>query len=329
MIGPVRGKLMQHPALATTVIRAVKTANIVHIHGVWEDLQHHAVKACQQAGVPYVVTPHGMLTSWSVARRRWAKRLFLAWRVRANLNGAALVHFLTETERRLTAPLGLRPSVLVQAAGGLRLAEFDRLPARGAFRSRFSQVGDRPLVLFMGRIAIEKGLRYLIPAMRYIEPREAVLAIVGPDSKGYQALLQAEVNRLGLRERVVFTGMLAGAERIEALVDADVFCAPSDHESFGVAIVEALAAGLPSLVSDGVSIHRDLVRAGVGAVVERDSKALAVELSRWLHDHSMRRAAAAKCRPFVWDHFGAHCDAQNWDRIYRDAAGGTLNGKSR
>lgn len=319
IVGPVRGKLMKHPALAESVRRGVRTADIVHIHGIWEELQHQTARACRRFGVPYIVSPHGMLTTWSLARRRWAKRLFLSWRVRANLNAASRVHFLTATECQLTAPMGLRPSTLVQAGGCLRLTDFDRLPARGAFRRRVPQIGNRPLILFMGRIALEKGLRFLIPAMRHVRPMDAILAVVGPDARNYRATLQAEVNRLGLCERIIFTGMLVGEERIEALADADLFCAPSDHESLGVAIIEALAAGLPSVVSEGVGIHREIVRAGVGAVAGRGDTELAGEISRWLQDDSMRRGAAARCRPFVRARFGPPSDAQGWDQTYRGA----------
>jgi glycosyltransferase involved in cell wall biosynthesis len=146
---------------------------------------------------------------------------------------------------------------------------------------------------------------------------DAMLAVVGPDSGGYRATVEQEVARFGLQRRVVFTGPLNGADRIAALVDADVFCLPSDHENFGLAVVESLAAGTPVVISHEVAISREVAAAEVGVAVQRDPAEIARELIRFLTDRPHRDAAAKRCRPFVWNSYDWKKIAARWMERYR------------
>lgn len=313
LVGPTSGKLERHPDLAATVDRLVATADVAHLHGVWEELQHLTARTCQRRGVPYVVTPHGMLTHWSLGQSRWPKRLMLAWRVHRNLQRAAALHFTTEPERHESAAVRLRTPSLVETLG-LDLSEFEQLPLRGTFRNCHPQIAQRPLVLFLGRIHPGKGLEYLVPAMAAVP--DAILAVVGPDSENFRAEVERRATRAGVADRIVFTGMLAGADRVAALADADLFCLPSDHENFGLAIVEALAAGVPAVISDRVAIWKELVEAGVAAATPPTADAVGRELRRWLDDSAMRTAAAARTRPFVWSRYDWRRIAERWASHY-------------
>jgi glycosyltransferase involved in cell wall biosynthesis len=248
-----------------------------------------------------------MLDPWSLAQARWKKALYLWFRLRRDLNGAAALHFTTETERDLTRPLGLRPLALVEP-NGISLDEFANLPARGGFRERHGIAPDRPLLLFLSRLHPKKGLDLLLPALALLPDREVLLILAGPDQDGYRAFLEAEAARLGLERRILFTGMLQGKEKQAALVDADLFVLPSYQENFGIAVVEALAAGTPVVISDQVNIHREVSAAGVGSVVPTRIDALAGELARWLGDEELRRSTAAATPLFVRERF-------NWERI--------------
>jgi glycosyltransferase involved in cell wall biosynthesis len=239
----------------------------------------------------------------------------MAWRVRKNLDHAAAIHFTTQQERDETAALRLEPPALLETLG-LNLSEFQMLPPRGSFRSRYPQIGDRPLIVFLGRIHPGKGLEHLVPALAMADVPQAMLAVVGPDSENFQATIERSIAERGLKDRVIFTGMLAGLDRLAALTDADLFCLPSDHENFGMAIVEALAAGVPAIISDHVAIWRDLVEAGVAAATAPNPTALAPELRRWLLDPDLRAAAGAKARAFVWSRYDWNRIAARWRGHY-------------
>jgi glycosyltransferase involved in cell wall biosynthesis len=300
-----------HAAVTEEVLRA----DVVHIHALWEPIQWRTAQVAFAHGVPYVFRPCGMLTRWSLGRKRLKKWLYLTLRLRKRLNSAAALHYTSELERQESLPL--RPPAIVEP-NGVSLAEFADLPARGAFRANHPAVGDRLVIAFLGRIHPGKGLEHLVPAVALLARRglDPVLVVIGGDSGGFKATIDRAVAEHKIGDRVIFTGKLAGREKVEALVDADLFCLPSDHENFGIAVAEALAAGVPAVVSREVGIAPDLTAAGVGAAVSREPAALADELARWLADSEMRRAAASKARPFVHERYDWRQIAQRWAGHY-------------
>lgn len=225
------------------------------------------------------------------------------------------IHFTTECERDLSLPAVPGIPTVVEP-NGVDLGEFVELPSRGEFRAKHCIPADRPVIAFLGRIHPGKGVEYLIPALAAMKTADAMLMIIGPDSRGYQAKMEALIAQCGLKDRVVFTGLLKGRDRIAAMVDADLFALPSDHENFGIAVVEALAAGLPVVISDQVSIFREICAAKVGSAVQRDPQLLAEELTRWLSDGKALSAAASLARPFVWEHYNWERIAQRWADRY-------------
>ena len=315
IIGPARGALSRHPSLNQTVERLVAAADVVHVHALWEEIQHQAARAAQRLDRPYIIRPCGGLHPWSLARSRWRKRAYLTWRLRTNLDRATAIHYTTEDERRAAQPLGLQAPEIVEP-NGVRLTEFEQMPPAGTFRRGLGPLAERPIVLFLGRIHPKKGLDVLLDALAEANLPEALLVIAGPDSGGYQAVLKRQIERLDLRNRVHFTGMLDGADRVAALADADLFVLCSYTENFGVAVIEALAAGTPVIVSDQVGIHREIAAAGVGAAVPVDADALAAELGRWMRDPELRQDASRRAAAFVRERYDWRAIARAWRLRY-------------
>jgi glycosyltransferase involved in cell wall biosynthesis len=150
-----------------------------------------------------------------------------------------------------------------------------------------------------------------------------VLVIVGPDADGYGDEIRALAKQHGVVDRLLFTGMLRGRNRIEAFVDADLFALPSYQENFGISVVEALASGCPVLISDQVNIHREIAAGGVGGVVPTEVEPLARELGRWIGDESLRRAAGARGPAFVRERYDWNRIAEHWAAHYASLAGGS------
>lgn len=313
--GPAIGRFGRHPDLIKVTEKAVAGADVVHIAGMWEEIQHRAAREAVRQNVPYVISPHGMLDPWSLRRSKWVKRAALAWRVRKNLNRAAALHFTCAVERDLVAGLKLRPSSVVEP-NGLDLSEFEDLPPADQFRKHHRTLqNQRPIVLFLSRIDPKKGLDLLIPAFA-AGPKEAMLAIAGPDLIGYQREVEAMVRQHAIQDRVIFTGMLRGRDRVEAMAAATIFALPSYQENFGIVVAESLAAGVPVIISDQVNIHAEITAAGVGGVVPAQIEPLARELRRWLGDEPLRSQAALMCRPFVREHYDWNKIAERWKVHY-------------
>jgi glycosyltransferase involved in cell wall biosynthesis len=314
IVGPGRGRLLRHPDLAGAIDRAAAGADVIHVHALWEEAQHLAAVIARRRRVPYVLAPHGMLDPWSLRQSKWVKRLYMFWRLRYDLNRAAAIHFTTTIERDLAAAtLRLAPASIVEP-NGLDFSEFDPPPARGRFRASHAIAPDRPVVLFLSRIHPKKGLDLLVPALARSGLADALLVIAGPDESGYRPEVERLIAQHALGDRVLFTGMLKGAARVEAFVDADLFALPSYQENFGIAVAEALACGTPVVISDQVNIHPEITAAGVGGVVPLDVERLAAELRRWMTDISLRQTAAARAPGFVRERY-------DWNQIARRWAG--------
>lgn len=306
LVGPAKEPMSRHPGLRPAADQMAQTHDIFHIHSMWESIQHHACRAAYANRTPYVYRPSGMLDPWNMTHGTLKKKLYLALRARTNLNRAAAIHFTSSIERDWVARLNLRPPTIVEPLG-MNFADYQTLPATGSFRAKYPQIGQRPIVMFLGRINRGKGLEFLIPAVAQLANKDAVLVIVGPD-EDFRAQANALIAQHSLTDRVIFSGLLAGADKVAALADADLLALPSCHENFGLVVIEALAAGTPVVVSDQVGLHPDIKSAGVGGVVPMDTGALATELDRWLTDEALRKQASATARPWVLENF-------NWDTI--------------
>lgn len=150
--------------------------------------------------------------------------------------------------------------------------------------------GEEKAILFVGRLAEKKGVRYLIDSMRWIK---GILIIVGDGP--LRTELECQVKDLGLEERVMFLGARSHEELPEIYASADVFVAPSvtakdgDKEGFGLVILEAMASGVPVVASRSGGIE-EIIQDGINGllVAERDSRGLALSIEKMLYDDEIR-----------------------------------------
>jgi glycosyltransferase involved in cell wall biosynthesis len=315
LVGPNRKLLAYHPGIKAMLAPLIESADIVHVHALWEEIQHQAAKLARRFHKPYLFTPHGMLDPWSLSQSRLKKRIYLALRLRPDLSRASGLHFADELERDLAAGAALPTPTLVEKHV-VDLSEFQTLPPRNQFRDRYPQLGDRPIVLFLSRLHAKKGLDLLIPAFARLRSTNASLVLAGPAGEAYQLHLTELAREHGVLNRVLFTGMLYGLDRVAAMVDADVFVLPSHQENFGIVVIEALAAGTPVVISDQVNIHRQITEANVGQVVPMDVDAIAEAIDRYLADNALRAQTAERARPFVWKKYDRREIARHWCEHY-------------
>ncbi len=223
--------------------------DMVHLHGVWEPILKQASVACRRENVPYAIAPHGMLHPWSLAQRRWKKHVALCLGYRRMLRDATLIHTLNEDEALALGALGLSSQCRV-IPNGIFFEEIEPLPSAGSFYQACPPLNGRPFVLFLSRLHPKKGLDRLADAFAHLaEKHETVqLVVAGPDG-GAQSDFEKQVTQLGLSGRVHLVGPLWGQAKFSAMVDATCFCLPSYQEGFSVAILEALASGLPVVIS--------------------------------------------------------------------------------
>ena len=290
-VWPVGGRFGFAPSLMTTLRRSVASYDLVHIHWLYNFACTAAARAAVAARVPFVVQPRASLDPHMRKKNDVIKRAYLATFGRPLLTQAAAVVFTADDERALASYGPRRPEWVIP--NGIEMAVYDRLPPRGTFRAAFPGL-DGPFLLFLGRLSRQKGLDLLLPAFHRISRARPDLRLVlaGPGHEGYEAEVRTMAQTLGVTDRVLFPGLIAGDLKLAALVDADLFVLPSYAENFGGVIIEALACGLPVLVSDQVNIHRELSEAGAAAVVTTSVDAVESGIAAALADTGARHRIA-------------------------------------
>lgn len=288
---------------------SVREFDIVHIHSLFLFPTWAAGHACRRAGVPYVVELHGVLDPYHRRKSRAKKALYYGLLERRNLAGASAIRFATYEERRL-ASLGslARASIVIPHGTDVSDGLEDVRP--GAFRESLPELGTRSIVLFLGRLAHQKGLDLLAEAFirGAHDRRDSHLVIAGPDPEDRGAALAGQFESAGIGDRVSFVGELLGHRRVAALRDADLLVLPSYSENFGIVAIEALAAGTPVVVSDRVNLAQDIADAGAGIVVPCEPIALARSIVSVLSDAGTRTRMSKNGRRLV-DH------RYRWPRI--------------
>ena len=268
--------------------------DVVHIHGTFNAISTFAARRCRSAGRPYVIGPFGTLSRYTFAyKRRLLKRAYHALLDAPGIRGAAALHFTTTRERdeaqRLPALRGVPAAVVPPAWVPTRGAASDgRNGSNGAAHG-----GDT--VLFLSRLHPIKGLEVLIdawPEVRAARPA-AQLVIAGSGDPEYEETLRARVVQRRGADSVRFAGFVTGAEKARLLRDAGVFVLPSHHENFGVAVLEAVAAGIPSVISPEVQIADVIAEHRLGAIVPRQPDSLARGIVAVLDDGELRARCAA------------------------------------
>jgi glycosyltransferase involved in cell wall biosynthesis len=287
-------------------LQRLRTFDIVHIFGLYDLLGPTVAFFCHRFGIPYLVEPMGMFRP--IVRNVRLKRLYLALLGRRLVLNADAVIATSEQERQELIEDGVPEEKIIVRRNGIERP--DRLPDYGAFRKRWHIPSDAKVVLFLGRLVPKKSPDMLMDAFASCLKKEGnakawLLVFVGPDERdGYREYLQAYGAKLGIKDRVLFVGPLYGEEKWAALQDADVFVLPSQHENFGNAAAEAIAANTPVIVTDRCGIA-PMVHDQAGLVVPYEREALTEALWRLLTDEALHRRLRQGCRKVA--------EALSWD----------------
>jgi glycosyltransferase involved in cell wall biosynthesis len=277
------------------------TTDVLHIHSLYLYPQLSAAWHAARLAVPYVVSIHGALDPYIRRRGRARKALVTALAQGRILDRAAALHVTADAEAALISGVASdTPREVIPA--GLDVARFDgESDSFEHFRSERLAGHRGPVVLNVGRIAAKKGLDSLIRAFPSVlaEIRNAHLVIAGPDDEGLVPGLEALAAELGIARQVTFLGMLDRAGVVGALRCAQVWALPSHTENFGIAVVEAMAAGLPVVITPEVNIANDVSKAGAGIVTKGDPAAFAKAIVSLLSDERTRRAIGGRAREYA------------------------------
>jgi glycosyltransferase involved in cell wall biosynthesis len=257
------------------------------VHGIWRYPSFGVWRAMRRSTTPYFVFTHGMLDPWfqrAYRLKHLKKAVF--WRLAEHrvLRDAKGVLFTSEEERRL-ATLSFQPYRCRERVVGLGTAAppSNGVDQREDFLNYFPNLRGKRLVLFLGRIHRKKGCDLLIKAFGAIASRDngLHLVIAGPDDDGLRPELERIAAACGVADSLTWTGHLNDATKWGAFRAAEVFVLPSHSENYGIAIAEAMACGVPVLITDKINIWREIDEDGAGLVANDDLNGTIDLLQRW------------------------------------------------
>jgi glycosyltransferase involved in cell wall biosynthesis len=296
-----------------------KRYDIIHTHGMFVHGAIAGAAAARGSGVPYVVRPLGTLTKYGLAQKPALKKLSMRFFERPMLLAASAVHLTSEKERAELALLGLpvRPVVIPLAVEKKELGKADR------FFAKYPTLRDSRRILFLSRIDPKKNLQTLLEAIAIVQRTEPHVALIvcGTGPPGYVAALKGLAETLGINDRVVWAGFVMGQDMADVLAASEVFTLPSFSENFGIAAIEALFAGLPCVLGEGVAVSQEIAGAGCGFAVRPEPGPVADALLAVLAKDASS-LSRDRVRSFAEARFSPLAMGKALAALYRDVLGG-------
>lgn len=316
--------------------------NIVHLHSIWNLYVHRMAIWSRQMHIPYIISPHGALTSWALRYHWWKKLPALLLYQYYDLRKASVFHVTTSEETVDVQRLFLRQPVCV-APLGVEL------------QSKADKPDTNKDILFLSRIHPKKNIASLLVAWNAIPTTKRIgwrLIIAGPDDIGHQQELKELAIGLGLRVRdfsgelefgkkqihggnevplsvyqekisqcdadVVFTGPVYGETKDWLYQEARYFILPSHSENFGVVVIEALAARTPCITTKGTP-WASLPKHGCGWWVDDSVESLKDTLNEALTLNAANYAQMSKtARSYVEKNYSWSNTAQTLIEAYQN-----------
>lgn len=216
---------------------------IGHIHGLWRPFHQFFTSELRRRKLKLVIQPHGMLSPWSMSQKPTKKSVAMWLYQKRNLEAAALLVATSENELNAIRNLGFKSPVAIIENGAEVFENNGTLTPSGNAES-----GPK-IALFLSRLHPKKGLEDLIKAWAGAALDDWKLLIVGEGHRFYIEKLRRSVEALGVSETVQFLGPLYGESKTNVFLRAKLFVLPSYDENFGIAVLEALAHGVPVITT--------------------------------------------------------------------------------
>jgi glycosyltransferase involved in cell wall biosynthesis len=272
--------------------------DLVHITGVWQRTARAACQAAMRSRVPYVISPRGALGPYSWTRGSMKKVAYFLLQEYWNLQGATGIHYTAEQEKEECGWLRLpgRSFVVPNAID----CTLHPVPGQAEHWRESRGLEKRALLLMcVGRLHHKKGLDLLPKSLEPLRGGPWQIVFLGDDEDGTRERLQREFSARGLENQVVFLPAVPTAELPRAYSAADVVLLPSRHENFANVLVEAIACGTPVVTTPQVGLAREIARAQVGLILERDASTWTEMLAKVISNPRSLEAFRERAAPFA------------------------------
>ena len=280
------------PSLVPWLWRNLNDFDAVHIHALFSFSSVAAGLIARARGVPYIIRPLGTLTAYGMTRRATLKRASFALLEAPILRRAAAVHFTSKQEQEEAHALNIpmRGVVIPLGVEGLGTGDFSRL------ETEYPVLAGKLVVLFLSRVDPKKNIEALLEgyATNPTARKNSLLVIAGSGEARYTERLKSRAQALGITDYIIWLGHVEGQRKRDAFARADLFVLPSFSENFGIAVLEAMLAGLPCILGEGVAVAKPAAADGAALAVPPAPDGIAAALNRLLSDENLRKTWGRK-----------------------------------
>jgi glycosyltransferase involved in cell wall biosynthesis len=280
--------------------------DILHIHAIFSYASTMAMAIARLKNIPYIVIPHGLLSEWSLQQSTCKKQIYMRLIEQANLNHSQAIHLTSQLEQQEFAQLELSAPSFVLPHG---LSHPPQIPyASSLLRQHLNLPADEPVILFLSRLHPKKGLDYLIPALGKLTHHRFTFVVAGSGSQEYEAEIESALVSNGIRDRTYIAGFVAGETKNLFIQGSDLFALTSHAENFGLAVLEALAVGVPVLVTPGVALAAIVQKYQLGYVPVLDVLAIAKDIEEYLTHPQEAKDMGDRARQIIREQY-------TWDKV--------------
>ena len=294
--------------------------DLAHIHALFSPVSSTAAAVCRANKLPYILRPLGTLDPADLRKKKQLKQLYAAGLERPNIAKAAAIHFTSEQEAKVSHRFGVTTRDLVIPLGVKQMQECK--DAKLSLSSKFNIPDNVPKVLFMSRIDPKKGLDLLIPALEKLLSEgldfHFVLAGTNPQDPSYEQKIKSQIQASPLDKHTTITGFVTGELKSALLETADLFVLPSYYENFGIAVAEAMVAGIPVVISDQVHICQDISGSESGWVGTTNTESIADLIREALKYPEERQRRGLQARKYALLNYSWDAIAQKIVEAYQD-----------
>ncbi len=291
----------------------------VHITAIWNFPVSAGAYLSRKFKIPYIISPIGTLDPNVIKIKSYfIKKFYYNLISKRDIKGASTIHYTTEYEREKTQEYwGIKNQGFI-IPRGIEIHKFEKSDER--IFNKIPFLRNKKYVLFLSRINWKKGLDILIPAFYEIlkDFKDIYLVITGPDNEGYGEKVKKWVNDYGIDKNVIFTGPLYGEEKILILKNAEIFVLPSYSENFGMAVVEAMASGVPVLISDKVGIYKEVEKYNAGIITQTKMESVCKGIKILLENKDLRSQISESAKKLVKDHYDINKVADEMIKVYEE-----------